>query len=155
MLTLDYITFATVADGMQHGLAGIGAWTQSAFALIGIRLVQPVSFETTKAALSRTLRRRPSRRIDARPAIEPPRRISLHEQFARTVAVVETARTRSTAAAGFRESALEKLDAAEYAIHRLMDELSTVMPQINKPAYPNQIRQPLVGVAEPAIAIAA
>jgi len=54
-------------------------------------------------------------------------------QFEQVVTIVETARTRTNAAVDSHNIAREKVDAAEYALHRLYLDLGSAMPQLAAP----------------------
>ena len=53
-------------------------------------------------------------------------------QFERMTAVVQKSQTHAHAAIQFHEAASEKLNAADYAMHRLYTDLGAVMPQFAK-----------------------
>ena len=53
-------------------------------------------------------------------------------QFERMTAIVEKSQAHALAAVQFHEAATEKLNAADYAMHRLYADLGAVMPQFAK-----------------------
>ncbi len=154
MLLLDQISLAAVAQYAQLALDSVGVSVVAAFAVVGVGLSK-WSQAQSAALLSRTLRRKPgvaTQRTAAQPAAE---RLVLSEQFDRSIAIVEAARSRTALATSLQHSAREKLDAADYALHRLLDELSDVMATIEKPAFANTVNRPLEVVGEPDVGLAA
>lgn len=68
-----------------------------------------------------------------------PPRISLACQFERAVQVVEDAVSRGDAIQALNKQTAQQLDATEYALHRLFDEIHSVLPRFEKPVYNNAI----------------
>ena len=58
--------------------------------------------------------------------------MELEEQFTCTAKVVQAALDKSHAVRKMQTAASEKLDATEYALGRMLDELSLVMPAIQR-----------------------
>lgn len=148
---LDLLTITTIADSAQQALASASGAISSAFALAGVRWSPADSAALLKRALAR---KRGASDAGVQPC-QAPEQLSIAEQFTRSIAVVETARSRTIAATSLQHAADEKLDAAEYALHRMLDELSAVMPDIARPEYANVVKRPLGVVSARDVAIAA
>ena len=68
-----------------------------------------------------------------------PARIPLATQFERAAQAVSTAVTKAEAIQTLHAETLQQLDATEYALHRLFDEIHSVMPGFEKPVYNNAV----------------
>ena len=68
-----------------------------------------------------------------------PARISLAYQFERAAQVVEASVSRGDAIQALHKQTAQQLDATEYALHRLFDEIHSVLPRFEKPVYSNAI----------------
>ena len=65
------------------------------------------------------------------------------DHFARMALVVDGSLEHSRAIIEQTARASEILDATEYTLHRLLDDLSEIMPQIAAPAFAGEVRRPV------------
>ena len=86
----------------------------------------------TKELLGRTLNHDKSSAPPPSLARHPDLRLDLDEQFTCTAKVVQAALDKSHTVRKVQAAASEKLDATEYALNRMLDELSLVMPAIQR-----------------------
>ena len=130
MATVEFVNSLVSGSG---NLIWPNVCVQLAFTFVGLQVrlaVYPnVKLRATRTPVTSTI-----------PLSHSPDRPSAHElhmardrQFARVVEIVETTRTRALAATCYQEEAAEKLDAADYAMHRMFTELSPIMPQFATP----------------------
>lgn len=147
MAILDQTIAMTAVHAVQQALAVLGSSGLAAFAILGVRW----KFEETKALLERTLDKNQPDVADG----EPVARLSVTHQFERAVGVVDQSLQEQVGAQKLQRDASEKLDAAEYSLHRLLDELSTVMPQLQKPGYAGTLQHERHGEAVEEMALAA
>lgn len=144
---LDQMTVMIALEGAQQTFSSIGASVVAAFSLVGAAW-RP---EQTKALMARSISRKAHRVVE--PVSGLPDQVPMAVQFDKAAGVVETSLVRGSEVERLQASALEKLDAVEYSLHRLMDELSSVMPQIEKPVYAGMINKPMaVSPSETALA---
>ncbi len=95
------------------------------------------------------------RKININSEYQTPARITLAFQFERASQVVESALVRSESIQTLHRDTVQQLDATEYALHRLFDEIHSVLPGFAKPVYDNAIvRTGEAEVAQP-VALAA
>lgn len=73
------------------------------------------------------------------PNVNAPARIPLATQFERAAQAVSTAVTQAEAIQTLHAETMQQLDATEYALHRLFDEIHSVMPGFEKPIYNNAV----------------
>ena len=137
LLLLDQTSVLIALETAQAALTSFGASFTAAFSFIGAAW-KP---EQTRRLLDKAMVGR-SKGCDAVPTGHP-ERISLAVQFGRSVSVVETSIERGTGVRQLQLDAGDKLDAIEYSLHRLIDELSSVMPQLEKPEYTGAVQRPL------------
>ena len=86
---------------------------------------------------------------------QAPARVSLVFQFERASQVVESALARSESIQSLHRDTVQQLDATEYALHRLFDEIHGVLPGFAKPVYDNAIVRTGEAEAIPSVALAA
>ena len=125
MPTFDPTSILTFLEAGQRAIVSVAGIATSAFAFAGVgwKMVQ------TEEMLGRTLRDRSTTSPPPRPL---QRRFDLGEQFACTTNVVQAAIDKSDTVRQLQAAASEKLDATEYALSRMLDELSLVMPAIER-----------------------
>ena len=130
MLLLDQTSVLIALETAQAALASFGASITAAFSFIGAAWKPEQSTSLVVAT-------KPGRAVTGADtaSYREPERISLAVQFGRSVSVVESSLTRGDGVQQLQLDANDKLDAVEYSLHRLIDELSTVMPQLDKPVY--------------------
>lgn len=126
----------------QAALSAFGASITGAFSFVGAAW-KP---EQTGRLLDKAVARRS--KSGGEVAADRPERLSLAVQFSRSVSVVESSIERGTDVRQLQLDACEKLDAIEYSLHRLIDELSSVMPQLEKPEYTGAVLRPPVVTAD-------
>ncbi len=158
MQLIEHISVTGLWQVVQQSAAVFDLAVTKAFVAIGFAAAQDraglkaagLKAKVARWSNSKTLRLapRPDKRAGQTAATVPPR-LSLEAQFARVTAIVETARTTSASISRLEQAAQTKIDAAEYALDRMLDELNSVMPQINLPVRTADPRPVLVHVGCP------
>lgn len=95
------------------------------------------------------------RKVIAKSDYQMPTRITLAFQFERASQVVETALVRSESIQSLHRDTVQQLDATEYALHRLFDEIHSVLPSFAKPVYDNAVVRTGEAAAVQPVALAA
>ena len=137
MLLLDQTSVLIALETAQAALTSIGTSLTAAFTVVGAAW-RP---EHSKRLLAAALSSKPGHSISGTPAVQP-ERISVADQFDRAVNVVESSLQRGAGVRQVQSDANDKLDAVEYSLHRLIDELSSVMPQLERPVYAGPVTRP-------------
>ncbi|MGI9411903.1 MAG: hypothetical protein ACR2OV_17625 [Hyphomicrobiaceae bacterium] len=121
----DPYSILTVLEAGHRTLMSVADSVASAFAVAGAgwRIAQ------TEEMLGRALQ---DRNASPPQPCQDQRRFDLGEQFSCTTNVVQAAIDKSDTVRKLQAAASEKLDATEYALSRMLDELSLVMPAIER-----------------------
>ena len=114
VLEAGYRTLVSVADGVASAFVVAGA---------GWKVAQ------TEEMLGRALQ---DRNTSPPQPCQDQRRFDLGEQFTCTTDVVQASIDKSDTVRKLQAAASEKLDATEYALSRMLEELSIVMPAIER-----------------------